>query len=200
MAAFPFKTERIPSPPDARNAVFLCIAEENRKVRKTDTMCDGDCETCNKQCPFSKLAEKLSADQKNTADNKTTEIKPTEQETMSQSTLSCHSSEPEKIVSQGERINAISAGGKCCIGCLSITAVIMIGACIYLNGKIGDVQLKHAEELTKVKTEYSIRIDALEKAVAELKAERNELKSYAEDGRRAYDNARQTVSRARKSQ
>ena len=39
-----------------------------------------------------------------------------------------------------------------------------------MNGKISVVQLKQAEELTKVKTEYSIRIDALEKAVSELKA------------------------------
>lgn len=76
----------------------------------------------------------------------------------------------------------------------------MIGGCLYLNGKIGDVQLKQAEELTKVKTEYSIRIDALEKAVAELKAERNELKAYVDDSRRAYEAARQTVSRARRSQ
>ena len=166
-------------------------------------MCTGDCSTCGTQCPMSKLAAKFRKEPETKAENKDNTTIPTnkEESKMSeQSTLSCHSGPDEKIVSHGERINALSASGKCCIGCLALTAVAVIGGCLYLNGKIGDVQLKQAEELTKVKTEYSIRIDALEKAVAELKAERNELKSCVDESRRAYDNARQTVSRARRSQ
>lgn len=166
-------------------------------------MCDGNCSTCGTQCPISKIAAKFRKEpepNKESKDNTTIPTNKEETQTMSQSTITCHSGADEKIVSHGERINALSASGKCCIGCLALTAVAVIGGCLYLNGKIGDVQLKQAEELTKVKTEYSIRIDAMEKAVSELKAERNELKSYVDESRRAYDNARQTVSRARRSQ
>ena len=112
---------------------------------------------------------------------------------MSQSPITCHSGPDEKLVSHGERINALSASGKYCIGCLALTAVAVIGGCLYLNGKIGDVQLKQAEELTKVKTEYSIRIDALEKAVAELKAS-------CEQARRDYNSARSSMSQYRRKQ
>lgn len=41
-------------------------------------------------------------------------------------------------------------------------------------------------------------LDAVKDQVKELKYSHSILKEYAEDGRRAYDNARQTISRSRK--
>ena len=110
-----------------------------------------------------------------------------------QSTLSCHSTGDEKLVSHGERLNAITTGGKYCFLCLIIGIALMIWGVLYLNGKINDAQLRSAEEITRIKTEYSIRLATVEKTCEELKAE-------CEQARRDYTNARQTVSRARRSQ
>ena len=110
-----------------------------------------------------------------------------------QSTLSCHSTEPEKIVSQGERLNAITAGGKYCFLCLIIGIALMIWGVLYLNGKINDAQLRSAEEITRIKTEYSIRLAAVEKTCEELKAE-------CEQARRDYNSARSSMSQYRRQQ
>ncbi|MBQ7404210.1 MAG: hypothetical protein IJW05_12325 [Lentisphaeria bacterium] len=113
---------------------------------------------------------------------------------MSENVLSCKSTDGEKVAVHGAWID----GTKKTVLVIGVGVAVVFGGLWYLNGKINQVKFESAVEIEKVKTSSEIKISNLEKQVEELKREYATMKEYAEDGRRAYEAARQTLSRSRK--
>ena len=137
-------------------------------------MCDGNCDACPVQCSASKIIDKF----KNKAKEK---------QEMSETILSCKSTDGEKVAVHGAWID----GTKKTIFIIGIGVAVIFGGLWYLNGKISDVKFNAALEIEKVKTSSEIRIKNLEEQV-------KELKNACEKAERDYASARSSISQYRR--
>ena len=100
-------------------------------------------------------------------------------ESMSSAVGGCHAGNDEKIGRLDERSQFIVERNNSCKWIGVIALLIALGGLFVAWTALRD-------------------LDAVKDQIKDLKYNQESLKSYAEDGRRAYDNARQALSRSRK--
>ena len=105
--------------------------------------------------------------------------KPKEKQEMSEAVGGCHAGNEEKIGRLDERSHFIVERNNSCKWIGIIALLIALGGLFVAWTALRD-------------------LDAVKDQIKDLKYNQESLKSYAEDGRRAYDNARQALSRSRK--
>ena len=159
--------------------------------------CDGNCAKCPIQCGASKILEKINT-------STPEEVKPDkpqiekEQKTMSEEIVKAAGcgapKEPEEI-----RQNAAMEKSRNCF-LLALGGVIFAAAiAIYFNGKVSDLKEDFLRQVLTMKAESDVRIKHLEKQIDEIKSDRKNFEEKLSDAERAYSNARNTLSRCRRS-
>lgn len=162
--------------------------------------CDGNCAKCPVQCGASKILEKINSNPEEVKPDKPQIEK--EQKTMSEEIVKaagCGAPKDPEEIRQNAAILEVTEKSRNCF-LLALGGVIFAAAiAIYFNGKVSDLKEDFLREVLTMKAESDVRIKHLEKQIDEIKSDRKNFEAKVSDAERAYSNARNTLSRCRRS-